>query len=235
VVLYQVSTGCVNLRPRYRVRQFWGALGSGAKPVEEAVLRTHLNTAQIALFRRMSVAEQAHALAVLHTLQKHGYKLPPAAPRRTRGPNGGRPLVFAPGQRRPLTGEYRPAGTSQAAVRLEQVIGAEPALAQAALLHDVGKVEGRIRLWHRVATVLLQALRPALLCHLALNEPHSWRYPFFVSLHHAEHGADLSAEAGTDAVAVALIRAHHTAPEQSGWDAPSQALLTALRWADEQN
>jgi hypothetical protein len=190
VVLLQTSTGRVNLRPRYRVRQFWGALGSGAKPVDEAALRTHLNTAQIAVFRRMPVAEQAHALAVLHTL------------------------------------------TSQAAARPEQVIDPEPALAQAALLHDVGKVEGRIRLWHRVAIVLLQALHPALLCRLA---PHSWRYPFFVSLHHAELGADLSARAGTDPVAVALIRAHHTTPEQSGLDAPSQALLTALRWADEQN
>jgi hypothetical protein len=117
----------------------------------------------------------------------------------------------------------------------EQLVGGESALAQAALLHDVGKVEERIQLWHHVATVLLQALRPALLCRLALNEPHSWRYPFFVLLHHAERGADLSAGAGTDAGAVALIRAHHTAPERSGLDASSQALLTALRWADEQN
>jgi AcrR family transcriptional regulator len=185
--LSQVSTGCVNLRPGYRVRQFWLALNYKSKPVEEVVLRTHLNTAQITLFRRMSAAEQTHALAVLRTLGR------------------------------------------------EQVMGGEPALAQAALLHDVGKVEGRIRLWHRVAAVLLQALRPALLNRLALNEPHSWRYPFFVLLHHAEHGADLSAGAGTDAVAVALIRAHHTAPEQSGLDAPSQAVLTALRWADGQN
>jgi hypothetical protein len=191
----------VNLRPRYRVRQFWGALGSTAKPVEEAVLRAHLDTAQIALFRRLSGAEQAHAVAVLHTLQQNGHKVSRHA----------------------------------TAARLEQVMGAEPALAQAALLHDVGKAEGRIQLWHRVATVLLQALRPALLCRLALNEPHSWRYPFFVLLHHAERGADLSAGAGTDAVAVALIRAHHTAPEQSGLDASSQALLTALRWADERN
>jgi hypothetical protein len=213
VALFQVDARCVNLRLGYRVRQFWGALGCGAKPVEEAVLKTHLNAAQIALFRRMSVAEQAHAVAVLHALQEHGYNFSPPAPR--------------PGR------EFD--GTTHAMARLEQGTGAEPALAQAALLHDVGKVEGRIRVWHRVATVLLQALRPALLYRLALNEPHSWRCPFFVLLHHAEHGADLSAGAGTDAVAVALIRAHHSAPEQSGLDAPSQALLAALRWADEQN
>jgi len=139
------------------------------------------------LFRRMSAAEQAHALAVLRTLQ------------------------------------------------VEQATGVETALVQAALLHDVGKTGGRIRLWHRVARVLSQALHPAWLDRLALDEPRSWRYPFFVLLHHAERGADLSAEAGADAVAVALIRAHHTEPARSGLDAAGQALLAALERADEQN
>ena len=180
-------TGCVNLRPGYRVRQFWDALGSASRPVDEAVLRAHLNTAQIALFRCMSAAEQTHALAVLRT------------------------------------------------VEAEQGTGVGTALAQAALLHDVGKAGGRIRLWHRVARVLLQALHPALLDRLALDEPHSWRYPLFVLLYHAERGANLSAGAGTDAVAVELIRAHHTVPAQCGLDAPGQALLAALQRADEQN
>jgi hypothetical protein len=202
----------VNLRPGYRVRQFWGALGCSAKPVEEAVLRAHLNTAQIALFRRMSIAEQAHAVAVLDTLQERGCKLS--------APSGG-------------SREFD--WTSKSVAGLEQILRIEPALAQAALLHDVGKIGGRTRLWHRVATVLLQALCLGLLRRLALNEPHSWRYPFFVQLHHAERGADLSAEVGTDVVAVALIRAHHTAPEQSGLDAPRQVLLSVLRWADEQS
>jgi AcrR family transcriptional regulator len=177
------------------------------------VLKTHLNTAQIALFRRMSAAEQTHALAVLHTLQQDGFKVMSSPDRFRSGTDAG---------------GSRDRHSAQA-------IDADPALAQAALLHDVGKIGERIRIWHRVATALLQALYPALLRHLALNEPRSWRYPFFVLLHHAEHGADLSAGAGTDAVAVALIRAHHTAPEQSGLDAPRQALLTALRCADEQN
>ena len=187
VVLFQVSARCVNLRPGYRVRQFWCALSCASSPVDEAQLGAYLNTAQIALFRRMSAAEQMHALAVLRTLE----------------------------------------------------VGREPdvegVLAQAALLHDVGKVGGRIRLWHRVVAVLLQALYPALLHNLALDEPRSWRYPFFVLLHHAERGADLSAGAGCDPLAVALIRAHHTEPEQSGLDGQGQALLIALRWADEQN
>ena len=200
MVLCQASIGRLNLRPVYRIRQFWGALGWGAKPVEEDVLRTYLNAAQIALFQSMCAAEQRHSLAVLHTLQKNGYQ-----------------------------------GASSYGIIPRWAKGAEPALAQAALLHDVGKVGGRIRLWHRAATVLLHALRPALLYRLALNEPSSWRYPFFVLLHHDERGADLCAGAGTEPVAVALIRAHHTAPEQSGLDAPGQALLAALRSADEQN
>ena len=186
-VLLLAYTRLVNLRPVYRVRQFWGALGSASRPVDEALLGAYLNTAQIALFRRMSAAEQIHALAVLRTLE------------------------------------------------VEQGTGVETVLAQAALLHDVGKVGGRIRLWHRAAKVVLQALHPALLDRLAVDEPRSWRYPFFVLLHHDERGADLSAGAGTDAVAVALIRAHHMVPAQSGLDAPGQALLMALQRADEQN
>ncbi len=180
-------TRCVNLRPGYRVRQFWGALLGASRPVDEALLGAYLNPAQTALFQRLPAAEQTHALAVLRAMEA------------------------------------------------EQGTDAGRVLAQAALLHDVGKVGGRIRLWHRVAKVLLQALHPRLLDHLALDEPRSWRYPFFVLLHHAERGADLSAEAGTDAVAVALIRAHHLAPAQSGLDAQGQAMLAALQRADEQN
>jgi hypothetical protein len=173
----------MTLRPGYRVQQFLAAL-SLRGPVEEAVLRAHLNPAQVKLFRLMPASEQRHAFAVLHTLQRE-----------------------------------RPA---------------EAALAQAALLHDVGKGE-RVRLWHRVAAVLLEAIHPTLLRWVALNEPGSWRYPFFVLLHHASYGAELAAAAGTDPLAVALIRWHGTASEESGLDLRGQALLAALRSADEQN
>lgn len=119
----------------------------------------------------------------------------------------------------------------------------ETALAQAALLHDVGRTGGHVRLWHRVATVLLQALAPALLQRIARDEPGSrslhsgwgWRYPFTVQLQHASRGADMAAEVGTDPLAVALIRWHHSPVEESGLDKGGQALLTALKSADEQN
>src|SRR3990172_8379609 len=44
----------------------------------------------------------------------------------------------------------------------------DPSLLAAALLHDVGK--GPIRLWHRVAFVLLKAVTPGLLKRLASGE-----------------------------------------------------------------
>nr|MBC7244990.1 hypothetical protein [Chloroflexota bacterium] len=111
--------------------------------------------------------------------------------------------------------------------------GAE--LAQAALLHDVGKVGGRIKLWHRVAAVLLQAIYPALLHRLAVDDPSSWCYPFFAQLHHAQRGAEMAAQAGTHPLAVALIHWHHTPPGKSDLDAGGQALLAALIAADETN
>jgi hypothetical protein len=124
----------------------------------------------------------------------------------------------------------------------------EPALAQAALLHDVGRVlpdlaenaghDGRstsIRVWHRVAAVLLEAFDPALLRRLALNNPGSWRYAFFVLLHHASRGANIAQTAGTHPLVLALIRWHHSAPADSDLDPHGQALLAALKSADEQN
>jgi hypothetical protein len=127
---------------------------------------------------------------------------------------------------------------------LEQRGYSHPSLAQAALLHDVGKVvtpptgseRGRnIAIWHRVAVVLLKAVEPTLLERLALNETASWRFPFYVLVHHAERSAEMSAAAGTDPLAVALIRWHHTPPQDSDLDGYGRPLLAALRSADEHN
>ena len=116
---------------------------------------------------------------------------------------------------------------------LQQQGHSDHVLAQAALLHDVGKTCGRVRLWHRVAKVLVQAIYPALLCRLAKDDPDDWRYPFYVLLHHARLGADRAAGVGTDPLAVALIYWHHTAPEHSGLDSRERTLLTLLRSVDE--
>ena len=75
----------------------------------------------------------------------------------------------------------------------------------AALLHDAGKGH-RMRLWHRVAGVLLDAVAPAQLERLASPDPGSWRYPFHLYLHHADLSAQAAAAAGCSPRSVAFIR-----------------------------
>ncbi|HNR96424.1 MAG TPA: HDIG domain-containing protein [Anaerolineae bacterium] len=108
------------------------------------------------------------------------------------------------------------------------------ALGQAALLHDIGKTGGRIRLWHRVAVVLLQACWPEALGRLQDADPSSWRYPFYVELHHAELGALMAARAGADDTAVRLIAHHHSMPETQASQA-ERDLQARLQAADEAN
>jgi hypothetical protein len=81
----------------------------------------------------------------------------------------------------------------------------DPDLLAAALLHDAAKGH-RMRLWHRVAGVLLEAFAPSLLARLATPDPSSWRHPFHLYLHHAELSADLAREAGCSERAAAFIR-----------------------------
>ena len=97
-------------------------------------------------------------------------------------------------------------------------------LLAAALLHDCAKGQ-RMRLWHRVAGVLLEALMPRALSRLASADPGSWRYPFYLYLHHADLSADAVVSAGGSTRAAAFIRG--TAPEADA------SLAAALKAADE--
>jgi putative nucleotidyltransferase with HDIG domain len=106
-------------------------------------------------------------------------------------------------------------------------------LLAAALLHDVGKsvTPGpRLRLWHRVAVVLIHVSWPSLLERLAKDEPGSWRRPFHVQLRHAAIGAEAARRAGCSETAVDLICRHEKAPNQA-----LDPLLAALQAADSQN
>lgn len=86
----------------------------------------------------------------------------------------------------------------------------------AALLHDVGKAEGRVPFWTRPAIVLGKACAPHLLTHLVLP-PHvlnkssipRWQRSLSYAWYHAEVGAALADAAGLSARAVLYIRTHH--------------------------
>ena len=116
-----------------------------------------------------------------------------------------------------------------------------PDLLAAALLHDMGKTvqwdgtqavrgDGALRLWHRVAVVLMRALLPDLLERIGEDRPGSWRHPFFVQQRHAAIGADLARQVGCSAKTVQLIRYHEDPPEQT-----RDPLLEALQAADGMN
>lgn len=93
-------------------------------------------------------------------------------------------------------------------------------LLAAALLHDAGKGH-RMRLWHRVGGVLLEAIAPSVLRRLASDDPRSWRHPFHLYLHHADLSADMVAAAGGSSRTAAFIRGMG-----SGADARLQRALT---------
>jgi hypothetical protein len=100
----------------------------------------------------------------------------------------------------------------------------DPDLLAAALLHDAAKGP-QMRLWHRVAGVLLESAAPRALARLASSDDRSWRYPFHLYLHHSDLSADAALRAGCTPRTAAFIRGS-TEPR----DAP---LAAALRRADE--
>jgi hypothetical protein len=101
--------------------------------------------------------------------------------------------------------------------------GDDASLFAAALLHDCGK--GDVRLWERVAHVVLGALAPALRTRVAAEHGAAWRQAFWRLLHHPEIGANMVAAAGGDPDVVRMIR-QQEAPR-------ADARLALLQAADE--
>jgi hypothetical protein len=119
--------------------------------------------------------------------------------------------------------------------RLQGAAPDQPDLLAAALLHDVAKTAQpgrRIRLHHRVLVVLMNATRPGWVQQVARNDPGSWRYPFYLHLHHPDLGARLAEQAGCSALTVELIRRHQEklthAPRNE-----TERLLALLQAADD--
>jgi hypothetical protein len=96
--------------------------------------------------------------------------------------------------------------------RLHQAGLDDADLLAAALLHDAAK-SARLRLWHRVVVVLLEAIAPRRL-----------RYPFHLHLHHAERSARAALDAGCGPRVAAFI--------QGTPDGSDTQLEAALRAAD---
>jgi hypothetical protein len=116
---------------------------------------------------------------------------------------------------------------------LQQRGEADADLLAAALLHDVGKTvfqAGALRLWHRVAVVLMRAFWPSLLEQLGEDLPGSWRRPFYIQNHHAAFGAELALRAGCSQRTAELIERHEE-PDREAAD----LLLMALQAADAVN
>ena len=118
----------------------------------------------------------------------------------------------------------------------------EPALMQAALLHDVAKSTGGVTLFHRVAAVLIKAIRPDWPARIARGPAparSNLRYPFWAHANHPRLGAELAAAAGCDPLAVTLIRRHQDRQRSSFNGAPSNDvtdhLLAALQAVDDAN
>lgn len=110
--------------------------------------------------------------------------------------------------------------------RLE-VCGPVPSeLAQAALLHDVGKAAVRVRLWQRVALVLAGGLASRLpgsrVSHSRALAASNW---------HAAVGSVLAREAGAPPRVVALIHRHHDVLDRAEPD----EWLRALQGADSRS
>ncbi len=105
--------------------------------------------------------------------------------------------------------------------RLHQAGVDDADLLAAALLHDAAK-GARLRLWHRVVVVLLEAGAPRRLERLASTDPDSWRYPFHLHLHHAERSARAALDAGCAPRVAAFIQG---TPDRS--DAQLEAALRA--------
>ena len=82
----------------------------------------------------------------------------------------------------------------------------DPELLAAALLHDVGK--GPVRLWHRVAYVLIHAVSPRLLRRLASDRGSGWRRSLASFSEHSQRGAALVEATGASQAVVTMVRLH---------------------------
>ncbi|MGH2489818.1 MAG: hypothetical protein ACRDFR_09425 [Candidatus Limnocylindria bacterium] len=159
-------------------------------------MRTRVRQFVAYVTARVSVDEEQHARALLPGAEYELFAAMPVADRR---------------HALDVVGKLRGSGVTDADVLT------------AALLHDAAKGP-RLRLWHRVVVVLVEAVTPGRLERLASRDPGSWRHPFHLHLHHAELSARAALDAGCSPRVAAFI---HGTPA-----GPDVQLAAALRAAD---
>lgn len=108
------------------------------------------------------------------------------------------------------------------------------ALVKAALLHDIGKVEGDFTLISRLFVGVVRRFKPTLRGKLAITNPKtSWekiKYGCYVDLVHPARGAHMAKIFGIESAVVEMIRRHHDPPRDG--QSPE---LTWLQTADSKN
>lgn len=111
----------------------------------------------------------------------------------------------------------------------------QPALMQAALLHDMAKSGAGVTIFHRVIIVLLEAFRPQWLARLVRDAEESfWRRPFAHYVDHPAIGAHWAKLADCHPMAVSLIRRHQS-PVAPSANVLEDELLAVLKLADGKN
>jgi putative nucleotidyltransferase with HDIG domain len=89
-------------------------------------------------------------------------------------------------------------------------------LVTAALLHDIGKVEGDFSFLSRIIVGFIRRVKPTLRNKLAMRYPASFwekvRYGFYVDLVHPARGAHMAKLFGVENDITEIIRHHHDPP-----------------------
>lgn len=108
------------------------------------------------------------------------------------------------------------------------------ALVKAALLHDIGKVEGDFNLLSRLFVGMVRRVNPTLRGKLAITNPETiwekFKYGCYVDLVHPVRGAHMAKIFGIEPTVVEMIRRHHDPPREG--QSPE---LTWLQTADNKN